>query len=557
MFLRFCILPILLFVSLASVAQKPKGTVVPAEGQVEDAEITIEKDRKIELPQQNRNVEKIPALTAPKEKTKLTYQIPDRKLSIGNPRFNPSVQALPESATAESGYSNFVKIGAGNYGRFMAEGILNSRSDLPYGLTIKARHNSSATGPVDGKNSASNQQEFSLNGKYVGNSYKLSGNLGFDREQFYFYGYRRGLNVPTPERRRLEQVLSTISVGAGIENTNKDATIDYSLRTKLTSLSSRTNAAEIDWGTNLKATWPISEQFLAHLKADAYLTQRTDSLVDKRNFFRVHPSFQFKSGIVNVTVGFNAVHETDARQKISVTHGYPVVNIDLMPIENIHFFAGFNGDLVRNTLTGFLSENEFLGRKVSLLNSNKLREFYAGSKGQITPQVSFEVRAGYAIYRNFYVFNNAKPDTSRFEVLYDAGTSNVLNVSGQLNYEQSERWRSSLLLNAYGYDLSTLEKPWHRPSFTATWTNSVSFSKKLLLGVDAYFLAGLSGKNFVSNRVVDLPNILDVNLKTTYLLTEQFSASVSLNNLFSKNYERYLYYQRQGLNFVIAASYAF
>lgn len=553
------LISLFLFGTLVAVAQRPGGKVTPApgEGQVEDAEITVLKDRKIELPQQNRSFDKIPTLPATKEDKKLTYQFPDRKLTVGNPRFTPTVTALPPESTNDATGSNNVRAGIGNYGRLYAEGLLNSRSDLPYGLTIRAKHNSTGTGPIDGKNSATSQQEFHVNGKYLGTGFKLSGDLGYDRDQYYFYGYRRRDNDPVPDRRKIEQVLQTVSIGAGIENTRNEAAIDYALRTKLTALNTRTSASEVDWGNNFKATWKLSDKVSAHLLADAYITQRADSLVDKRNLFRVKPSFQYRSGILNVTAGFNAVYETDARANLAVTHGYPVVNIDIAPFENIHFFAGFDGDLTRNTLTNFLTENPFMARKVQLRNTNKLREFYLGSKGGVGSGFTYEARVGLATYQNLYVFNNNKPDTSRFEILYDSGEANVLHVSTQLGYQSGELWRSLLKLDAYSYDLKLLEKPWHRPSFTATWTNSVTVSRKLIFNADAYFIAGLTARNFVSNRTVDLPNIIDLNLKTTYLLTDQLSAFVSINNLLGKNYQRYLYYPRQGLNFMVGLSYSF
>jgi len=555
MFVPRLLLPFFALTSLVGFAQRP--ATQPGEGQVENAEITIEKDRKIELPEQNRNFEKIPPLPESKADSKITYEFPDRKLSIGNPRFNPTVQPLSTSATNESGYSNYLRAGAGNYGRILAEGSITSRADLPYGLTIRFRHNSTATGPVNGRNSAISQQEVNVSGRYMASRFRLDGIVGFDRNQFYFYGYGLRPNQSTPERSSLQQTLNKFSIGVGVQNTNQASAVDYSLKTRLTSLGTRTNAAEVDWGTNLTSTWKLSDTFLAHLGVDAFVTQRTDSLTDHRNLFRVKPTFQYKGEQLNVTVGFNAVHETDARRNLSATHGYPVVNVDFALVPNLHFFVGFDGDVVRNTLTNFLNENEFLGRKVDLLNTNKLREFYGGSKGTLGNGFSYEARFGLATYRNFYVFNNSTLDTSRFEILYDRGDANVLNVIAQVAYQSGELWRSSLKVDVFSYDLSTLEKPWHRPAFTTTWNNTFTFSKKLIINADVYFVAGLSGKNFPRNRVVDLPNILDLNLKSTYLFTDQISAFVSLNNLLGKSYERYMYYPRQSLNFLAGLSYSF
>ena len=47
------------------------------------------------------------------------------------------------------------------------------------------------------------------------------------------------------------------------------------------------------------------------------------------------------------------------------------------------------------------------------------------------------------------------------------------------------------------------------------------------------------------------------HVKIDYFLGKQISAFVSLNNIFGQNYQRYLYYQTQGLNFLGGISYSF
>jgi hypothetical protein len=74
---------------------------------------------------------------------------------------------------------------------------------------------------------------------------------------------------------------------------------------------------------------------------------------------------------------------------------------------------------------------------------------------------------------------------------------------------------------------------------------------------DLYFYEGIKNKNFVSNTTYTLKPIYDANVKIDYFLGKQVSAFVSLNNIFGQNYERYLYYQSQGLNFLGGISYSF
>lgn len=533
------------------------------EGEIETGEIEIRKDRKIELPVQNRNFEKIPTLPTNKSaRPKPSYQFTDRNLTVAPPRFNPQPTQPAQEANEEGGYDSNVKIGAGNYGRFLAEGNLNSRSDLPYGLNIKFLHNSTSQGPVDGRNSAATQQRVTVGGKYLTDAFKLDGTLGLERDQFYFYGYRR-LTEP-PDRETIRQNLNRFSVGVGLENTRKEARIDYGLRTHLMTLGTRTGANELEWKTNFRATFPITETFSTHLTADAFIGQRTDSLTNQRNLYRVRPTFQYRTGLFSLTVGINAVHETDNLNVLrKPTHGYPVVNVDIEPFNNVHFFAGYDGDVVRNTLNGFLNENQFLDRNVRLLNTEKVRDIYVGSKGLVGEGFSYEAKVAYTGYRNFYVFNNARRDTSRFEVLYDepgameTGLTNVLNVSAQVGYQHDDWWNSFLKVDAFSYDLRSLERAWHRPNFTATWSNSLTFREKLIVNTDFYYLSGLAGRNPSAGSRTDLPAILDLNFKSTYLLTEQLSAFVSINNILGKNYQRYLYYNRQGLNFLVGVAYSF
>jgi hypothetical protein len=533
------------------------------EGEIETGEIEIRRDRKIELPTQTRTFEKIPALPrdrSPREKP--AYQFTDRNLTVAPPQLNPQATPPPKETNDEAAYDSHVKAGGGNYGRFFLDGNLNSRSDLPYGLHAKIYHNSTAQGPVDGRNSAQTRQRASLGGKYLTDAVKLDGTLGFERDQFYFYGYRRDIDVP--DRETIRQHLNRFSARVGLENTRKEARIDYGLSTQLSALSTRLNASELEWKSGFRASFPISDRFSTHLTADAHVGQQTDSLVARRNLFRVRPTFQFQANSLRITVGFNAVHETENLVTLRrPTHGYPVVNLDLEPFDNVHFFAGYDGDVERNTLSGFLSENQFLDRNVRLLNTEKARDIYAGSKGLIGTGFTYEARVAYTGYRNFYVFNNARRDTSRFEILYDgasptdAGLTNVVQVSAQVGYRQDQWWQSLLKLDAYSFDLQTLERPWHRPSFTATWNNTFTFREKLILNADVYYLAGLSARIPSAPVRTNLPAILDLNFKSTYLLTEQISAFVSINNLLGRTYQRYLNYPQQGLNFLVGVGYSF
>ncbi len=544
----------------ATLLAQQQPTRPTKEGEIDNQEITVEKSRKITLPPANRLFNKVPSVKPSAEQRKLTYEFEDRKLTVGDPRIMPSVLSpATTQADESSAYSNYVRLGAGNYGSFLGEGFvgLNTLSNLA--LEGSVRHLSSAIGPVDGKNSAQSDTRVRVTGKYLADAFKLQADLGFDRNAYNFYGYSRAYaEQPSFDPDLIKQRLNTVNFRLGIENAKTENAIDYSLRTGITSLRDRFNASETDWGTNLNASLGISDNVFALLAADAYVTQRSDgSIVDNRNLFRVKPTFKYTSAKFTVTAGINAVNQTDQRQGINETRAFPVIDIDVVPVGNIHIFAGVDGDINRNTLRSFLAENKWLAQQVVLANTVKSLDVYAGTKGNLGGGFSYEGKVSYARYRNFYAFNNAVPDTSKFFVQYDGGLATVLTVSGQLSYAQKDKFRSTLKADFFGYSLDRLEQAWGRPQVTTTWTNSYILNKKLFVTADLYFYQGILNKNFISNTLYTLKPIYDANVKIDYFLGKQVSAFVSLNNIFSQNYQRYLYYQSQGLNFLGGISYSF
>ena len=540
--------------------QQPRPTRPVKEGEVDNQEITVEKSRKIELPPANRLFNKIPSIKPSAEQRKLTYEFEDRKLTIGDPKINTTVLSpATTQADATPAYSNYVKVGAGNYSSFLGEGFVGYNALSNLAMEGSLRHLSSAIGPVDGKNSAQSDTRLRLTGKYLTDAFKFQADLGFDRNAYRFYGYSREFAArPTFNPDALRQRLNTVNFKLGIENANSDNAIDYSLRTGVTNLRDLFNASETDWSTNFAGSLGITDNVFALVAADAYVTQRSDGpIVDNRNLFRVKPTFKYTSSLLTVTAGINAVNETDKRAGINGTRAFPVVDVDVAPVANIHFFAGVDGDINRNTLRSFLSDNKWLAQQVQLRNTVKTLDLYGGSKGALGGGFSYEGKLSYAKYLNFSTFNNTKLDTTKFAILYDGGTARVLTISGQLGYALKDKFRSTLKADFFRYELVQLAEAWGRPRLAGTWTNSYILNKKLFVTADLYFYGGIKNQNLVTNVTYTLKPIYDANLKIDYFLGKQVSAFVSLNNIFGQNYQRYLYYKQQGLNFLGGISYSF
>lgn len=529
-------------------------------GEIESQTYEIVKEKSIEFAPANRVFDKVQPVQAATGQKKVSYEILDPNINIASPKLTPAVGVSSdekERAEMPGVLNNFIKLGAGNYGRFLGEAFIGARTSEDLVFTSQIKHLSAANGPVDGKNSANAATNLKVGGKYIRSTYKVEANLEYDRQNYYFYGYQPQPEGVTVNRDSLRQTINQFGINLGFENTDASVAVDYSVKTSLNTLSDRYNGSELDWGTKLMASVPISESFYALLDADAFISQRVDRLTYNRNLFRVKPTFKYTTDVFTVTAGLNAVNETDSQLNINKTKAFPIVNFDVIPFSGLHIFAGYNGDIVRNTLKSMLSENQWLGPNVLIVNTEKTADMYAGVKGETGSGFNYEGKVSYSRYRNFYSFNNSLADTSKFSAIYDPGKTKVLTISGQAGYNFNDIFKTSLKVNFFDYSVGVVEEPWHRPDLTLNWFNALTVSKKLFVTTDFYMLRGIKAKNFQSGIVTKMPVIADLNLKIDYLLTKNFSAFVAINNVLGKQYQRYQYYPQQGLNFIGGLSFSF
>lgn len=529
-------------------------------GEIESQTYEIVKEKSIEFAPANRVYDKVDPIKGETGKKKVDYQIIDPQIDLSSPKLTPGVAASSDEQKRKDEpdvLNNYVKLGAGNYGRFLGEAFVGGRPSEDLVFTTQLKHLSAANGPVDNKNSANASTNFRVGGKYIRSKYKVEAALDYDRQNYYFYGYQPQPETVQVNRDSIRQTINRFGVALGFENTDASVLVDYSVKTSLHTLRDRYEASELDWGTKLMASVPLSESFHALLEADAFVTQRVDRFTYNRNLFRVKPTFKYTSDLFSVTAGINVVNETDSELEINRTKAFPVLNIDVAPFDGLHIFAGWNGDMVRNTLKSMLSENRWLGANVQILNTDKDYEISGGVKGEGLAGFNYEGKVAYTQYRNFYYFNNSLADTSQFSIIYDPGKTKVLSISGQAGYNFNDLFKTSLKINFFDYSVAELEEPWHRPDLTLNWFNALSISKKLFVTADFYMLRGIKAKNFQTGEVTKLPVIADLNFKIDYLLTRNFSAFVSLNNVLGKQYQRYQYYPQQGINFIGGLSFSF
>lgn len=538
-----------------------KANAQKSQGEVKTDDIEIYKDTKVSLPQANRIFEKIPTNVGDDARKPIRYEFLERKLPVQTPEFSPTV-SMPQDGNDKTDskaakYNNIIRAGVGNYGHT----FLEAHAGIPMGQDnyhgIYIKHNNFRLGPVGANYSGSSQNLVKIHSRTAFDAIKLEGSLGWERRGFDFYGFTPK-NYDFPESQIFNSWNKFNFIG-GISNNSKDSKIDYQFKSNLSYLFTHLKANELVWKGTGSAVFSITDELTAGLEGTIVLAQRQDSLTLYRNLYKLKPTFQYKTDRFTVTAGLNVINDRE-KNTFNNSYIYPIVKLDAQVIEGVKIFVGYEGDVYANNLTSFLQENQWLNRFVELRNTRKTADFYAGGKASLQNGIDLEAKISYANYKDFYVFNNSRTDSTRFEALYsnDSTTVKVTNFLAQASYQIPEMFRTNLKLDVNVYSgLGNLTTAYHRPTFSATWNNTFTIKQKLLVSSDLYFLSGIKGKNFQTDKEIKLDPIVDLNFKFTYLISDHFNAFVSANNIFNKNYQRYLYYPTQGVNFLGGLSYSF
>jgi hypothetical protein len=534
------------------------------EGSIQNEDIIIDKERKIELqPQVSRNFDALNEVENQKKGRKMKYDFIERRWEgLNLPKISNSIIGPRDGDELTSVYGskfqNVVKVGVGNYGHTLLNAHFGFTPSENQFRGIYVSHDANRKGPNFSTNSARNENEIKIYSKTFTEDYLLNGSIDYKRTSAYFYGRKDFINIPNDEYLNINY--DRFNYVGSISNAKKDAKLDYIATSGLTFITSNKLDKEWVWDSKIQTVMKLNDNLFAYFNGDMLLSEYTSLENNRRQLYRVKPSFLFKNNRVSVHAGINVVNEKDRFEGENQTSLFPVVKLDFKPTEFLHVFAGLGGDTYFNTYQSTIKQNPWLARNIRIMNTKQTANVFGGLKGTNERNIDFELKVDYSEFSNLNFFINTVADTSKFELTYTGGQKKVqlLNFSGQFNYQINERFLSVLKFDYNNYqNLGDLEKPFGRPELNISFTNSITFKDKIIISPDFYYMNGLYGWNPTQKKSVKLEDIFDINLKVNYLITKKFNAFVSTNNLIGKNYQRYLNYPSLGLNYTVGLAYSF
>lgn len=544
------ILVVSCFVTIQAFAQGGTGRLE------EEAEIVIRKDRKIVLPPATRNFEKIPQLPVSTVANKQTYLF--RKFNYSLNPLEPFFQTANYRSSQPTAdfTSNYVKAGYGNYSTPYFEGYIGSKKSEDYVFNLYVRHLSSKNGPVFDENSGSGKTEAAIGGKFFNGINTVSGSLNYTSQKVHFFGYNPVLDLTSDA---IEQKFSRFSANVGIEKTERDETLNYSFKTDWVFFRDDLAAKENKFNFDIDADYKLSENIKLSIGALAILSKREENAVDvNRNFLNLQPRVTYTGSGFMLSAGVNYAGDNDSGNGMSI---YPAVEGSFNVNTGLRVYAGYEGTVTMNSLESSIEQNPFLRAAFELRNTETESDIYGGVEIDLSKGLRLNSGASLASLNNLQLFTNAATDSSRFEILYDDGTTDRLNIFSELNYESEGMVRSSLRFDFYDYKLSstnpTLAEAWHLPSFKAAFNNTFFPIENMTVTADLYYMGGLNALNGETGQTFELNDIVDLNLGGRYQLNQQFGVFLQLNNLFGTKYQRFLNYPSRGIQFLGGISVSF
>jgi len=546
--LIFCI-SILNIVSLHAFAQGWEDQ----QGEIEDTEVVIEKNIKIELPFAARNFQKIPPQPISIKPGPLTYNFANIHPNLVS--ITPRLRVVTvKDEEIRKLYGGYVKGGFGNYGTPLLDAYLFTKRNDKYSLGIYGSHLSSSRGPIDGKNSASSDSNLGISGKVLGTNSSLTATADYMRMGRYFYGYTDGLEV---DRDTIRQVINRLKVALNLSGKVESSPWSYGLNAAFQTINDKYDAVENQFiaGGKLKYTLNDESSILVNLNYD--FISRKDSLIDglDRHVLEINPAYHFILNDIDIIAGANMALENDTLKGLNKFHFYPNIRAQYN-FSKVSIYVGLTGGIQKRTLDSWLSENQFLNRNVPIFHASNSLEFLAGLRGEIVNNLGFQLGGSISAVKNISYLKNDSLDMARFDVVYDSVKTTVVDAFGELSY-QKEKGKIWVRADYWSYSGGSIEEPWQKPDFGLTFGARINIYDKILLSGDFKILSGIKAYDYAASQVVDIDPFLGLNFSADYLLSRKASIFIQANNVLSSKNEVFYRYPSRKFQIIGGITFAF
>jgi hypothetical protein len=459
-------------------------------------------------------------------------------------------------------YRGYVRLGIGNYGMLAGDAYVTSMRSKSGAWGMRARHFSAGSGPkgVQGDYAGFSQQEFGVFGKRFLKKHTLSSDFGYDRDVVYNYGSQVMTNFYTRDFSR--QRYNLFDGGLRLQShyhdsdmINHDIGFRYYHFSDLSKTTEQNVRVDVAGGRFIK-----TEKLHVDLGVDYNRTSNEQDTLNN-TIVRFQPMFSVNGRKFDAAIGVGLFFDVGVDQRAffypQASFSYDIYNHIIEP------YIGVTGKLERNSYRSLTDVNPFMNSKqaLALRNTQHRYQIYAGLRGTITADLSYDVRVMHEEQKDVAMFVMATEAEdifqNKFSVVYD--NIDVTQFHGQIGWQRLEKTRLLLSADYFLFKTENEVKPWHMPSLRMSAIAEYNLRDKILARAQIYVLNGQYARYYDRNvvKAVTLGGLTDVNLGFEYRYTKFLSLYANFNNLASQRYFRWDAYPTQRFNVIGGLTYTF
>lgn len=524
-------------------------------GEIISGEITIEKEKKIDLSKKLKPFIGLPFRDFKSDPLSVNFskyvpflEWPDYEIETKPLEINRQFKAPL--------YQNYLKVGFGNYTSPLLEaGVYHSVNKIDMNSFIF--YESFNSGAINDENSASSRAKLKLDAQIpLGFSSELIPYIDLKSSRYRFYG---STEIPSNFPGEPLDKVGYNDTEIGAKFTESRETFDYEIDVQAKLTNQRIIGDESinkENGILLEGllNYDVLNEYTTNLGLNFNATSYDGAGLDYgRSFFSLEPSIGKLIADISWEAGFQ-VASTNSDETNQVGF-YPSASITKETATDWFITAFFNSSQDWNDLSYFLNQNQFLDDSLNLL--------FQQTNWQVGMKVSrnfsdFDLSASlsFSDIENLPLHVPSIGDSSRYTLIYDNTTH--LNFKLNADYRPSRYNTYGMMINVNSYSMENLEEAWHLPTYSIKLSSSHTIRESFLAEAYLLFMGGLKAPvNIMEETSTSIDPILDMGITLSYLVNNRSSVFVSVDNLTGNEYERYLGYPVRGLSFKFGLKYRF
>lgn len=493
-------------------------------------------------------------------------------------------------------YNSYASAGGGNPANVMGKFYTSRTIDRESGYTIGLEHNSSRA-DIDGVvlNNFYSNSELEGSFKKRDSDYDWGVDLGLQHQLYNWYGTPLGFFDNEPGTPAIDQVnvrqnyfMGELGAHINLEDSYfKSTEIKY--RRFWDAVKSGENriifipefefpVADETFGIKFKVDY-VNGSFENNRLSD---TENTTGIDYSHLQVGVSPRLTMLRDNLTLNLGVNLVYGLNGERSDSNFYVYPVVTASYRLLDEVAIaYGGIEGELVQNSYYGFVEENPYISPTQVIAPTDKQYDAYLGLRGQLIPNLSYNVKASYKAENGKALFKlNPRNDFRTDEKQYNLGNSfelfsidgvtlgddvKTFSVFGELNVDVNRNFTLGVNAEYFNYSTETDNPAWNLPDLTGSLFLDYQIGKKWYLGANLFYVgeredfSSLAVQNGQPTdlTIINLESYFDANAHIGYRVTDQLSLFLRGANLANNNYQRWANFQVQGLQLLGGATYKF